>query len=309
VAVLSYLLLAVPLLARPWARLLAGRVDPSRATWLLTASAVMLAATSCGALGLLALAALVRLPVIAGLGSWSVSVVAHGDRVSDEVALIAGVLFCLSVAAGTRFVIRYGSALCAAFRLARSLRGGDVVVTTDAHADAYAVPGWPGRVVVSRGMLDALDREGREALIAHERAHVSGRHFVFGAAVRLAAAFNPLLRPFVSAVDYTVERWADERAAAHVGDRRLVAATIARAALAAKASRAQRSTPLALGVVSRSLPGPVPRRVVALLAGPPRRHLTLMVICLAAIGLMSVCAILAANDLQDLLSLAHARVN
>src|SRR5713101_857029 len=91
--------------------------------------------------------------------------------------------------------------------------------------------------------------------------------------------------PAARAVEYTVERWADERAATVVGDRRLVAQAIGRAALAAKANRPRRATPDALGAVfsgtrtrAHARAGPVPRRV---------------------------CALIAANDLQDLLSLAN----
>ena len=83
-------------------------------------------------------------------------------------------------------------------------------------------------------MLDALDEDGRAVLLAHERAHLAGYHWVFVTLARLAATANPLLRPLASAVEYTVERWADERAAEEIGDRRRVARAIATAAIAAK---------------------------------------------------------------------------
>jgi Zn-dependent protease with chaperone function len=41
----------------------------------------------------------------------------------------------------------------------------------------------PGRIVVTTGMLGALDPDEREALFAHERARLRGRHhLVLGAA-------------------------------------------------------------------------------------------------------------------------------
>jgi Zn-dependent protease with chaperone function len=125
-------------------------------------------------------------------------------------------------------------------------------------------------------MLGAVGEPGRAALLAHERAHLSGRHFLFATAARLAASANPLVRSLAGAVENTVERWADERAAAVVGDRRLVAETIAHAALATKASRPRRPLVAALGAVfggpgalALSQAGPVPRRIAALLASPP----------------------------------------
>ncbi len=110
-----------------------------------------------------------------------------------------------------------------------------------------------------------------------------------------------------------MERWADERAAKAVGDRRLVAHTIGRAALAAKANRPRRAVPAALGAVfsgarmrAHAGAGPVPRRVAALLAPPPPRRLVLLAAVLALVALAGICALEAANDLQDLLSLASA---
>ena len=47
------------------------------------------------------------------------------------------------------------------------------MVVPDGTADAYAVPGWPGRIVVTAGMLDALNPDERRVLLAHERAHAA----------------------------------------------------------------------------------------------------------------------------------------
>jgi hypothetical protein len=65
---------------------------------------------------------------------------------------------------------------------------------------------------------------------AVRRAHLSCSHHLFVAVAYLAAVTNPLLRPVAAAVEYTTERWADECAASAVGDRHLVARTIAKAA-------------------------------------------------------------------------------
>jgi hypothetical protein len=168
--------------------------------------------------------------------------------------------------------------------------------------------------VLSAGILDALDDRGQAALLAHEQAHLAGQHHLFTTAARLAAAANPLLLPLSRAVDYTTERWADERAAAATGDRRLVAATIGRVALLATTP-----DPAALSIAGRTgtaarparrislaWAGPVPRRVAALL-GPPPRPRTLLLIAVAALAVLAgVAALEAARDLHALLELARS---
>jgi hypothetical protein len=305
--------LALPALFAPLAGPLAARLDPVHATWLLTGAAVALAACSTLALGLLAAAAAVRIPLVASLGHLSRSVLGSDNPAGLAVALLAGILLAVAALTVGGFAIRRYRALAGAYREARCLPGrGQTVVVADEGADAYALPGRPGRIVVTAGMLSALDRPGRAALLAHERAHLAGFHYLFTTAGRLAATANPLLRPVAQAVEYTVERWADERAATVVGDRRLVAHAIGRAALAAKANRPRRAIPDVLGAVfsgtgarAHTRAGPVPRRVAALLAPPPPRRLMLLAGVAALVALAGICALIAANDLQDLLSLAH----
>jgi Zn-dependent protease with chaperone function len=311
--VLVYVTLFFPLAAAPLARLATTRLHPRHATWLLSLAAVMLAGTSCGALGLLAISALVRIPALAHLAHLSRSVIAGGDSTSNAIAVVAGILFGAALLATVSFAVTRSRALAAAFGHARDLPGRQsLVITRDRSAAAYTVPGRPGRIVVSTGMLDALDEPGRRALFAHEQAHLAGRHYVYTTAATLAAAANPLVRPLAGAVDFMVERWADEYAAHTVGDRRQVATAVAKAAIAAKHTRATRNPLLALGaVVSRDgglrldRSGPVPRRVAALLGPAPRTSLPALAIGLAVVGLAALCALEAANDLQDLLSLAH----
>jgi Zn-dependent protease with chaperone function len=227
-----YLPLVMPLLAAASARPLAGRLPPVAATWLLAGSAVALAAASTAVLGLLALTALVRLPLVDAAGEMSMQVISRGDPASVPVAVAAGVLLAAAAAGACRALWRRTAALIAAGRQARRLPGaGQVVVTDDEAADAYTLPGWPCRIVVTAGMMRALSHPERQVLLAHERAHASGLHYLFTTAARLAAAANPLLRPVAAAVGYTVERWADERAAGAAGDRQLAARAIATAAL------------------------------------------------------------------------------
>jgi Zn-dependent protease with chaperone function len=306
-----YLPLVVPLLASAAARPLAERLPPAVATWLLTVGAIALALASSAVLGMLALTALVRIPVVASLGELSGQVIRRNDPASMPVAIVAGALLAAAAAAACRALWCRVAALIAAGRQARQLPGtGRVVVTDDEAADAYTLPGMPCRIVITTGMLRALSHPERQVLLAHEHAHASGLHYLFTTAVRLAAAGNPLLRPVAAAVGYSVERWADERAAAVTGDRQVAARAIARAALAATAAP-PRLAGLSGVLGAVSIPaqmrraGPVPRRVAALLHPPPLPRLLLA----AAVLLVAVAggsALEAARDLHDLLVYAHA---
>ncbi|MFJ2780554.1 MULTISPECIES: M48 family metalloprotease [unclassified Kitasatospora] len=145
-----------------------------------------------------------------------------------------------------------------------------LAVLDDECADAFALPGRlrrpgrpgePGRIVVTSGMLRALTAPERAALLAHERAHLAGRHHVFLALAEHAAAVHPALRPLRAPLGYHLERWADEVAAERVGDRTVTARAVGRAALAASRS----PWPARPRLVPAAHSGPVPRRVAALL--------------------------------------------
>ena len=310
---LVYLPLLVPVLAAAAARPLAARLEPRLATWLLTATTVALAAFSTAALALMAASALARVPVLAALGDYSQPVLRRGDPV-PALAGMAAALLLTGAAVTVAVVIRARArALAESYRRAASMaQGGRVVVVPGRSIEAYALPGSPGRIVVSGGLLDVLDDRGRAALLAHEHAHLTGRHHLFTTVARLAAAANPLLLPVARAVEYTVERWADERAATITGDRRLVASTIGQVALLAT-PRPTRLRAAALGItgtrvhpISLAWAGPVPRRVAALLAPPPRRQLALLAIVAILILTAGASAAEAARDLHALLEFAQA---
>ena len=110
--------------------------------------------------------------------------------------------------------------------------GQRIVIVNDSVPTAFAVTGYPGRVIVSTAMLNALEPDERAALLAHEEAHLRHHHQIYLQLTKLAAAANPLLRPLVDLVHTATERWADEDAAAAIGDREVAARAVARAALA-----------------------------------------------------------------------------
>ncbi|MDF3298903.1 M56 family metallopeptidase [Streptomyces tropicalis] len=313
---LAYLPLLFPVPAALAARPLADRLDPRLATWLLTVGALALGGLGCAALGVVAAAGVVRLQPAAWVGHWSASVVRAGDTVTTVEAGAAAAILAAAVGAGARLLWRRMRALASAALEAACLPGHEqLAVVEDAAPDAYALPGLPGRVVVSTGMLDALGPADREAMLAHERAHLTCHHYAFVAAAHLAAAVNPLLRPAATAVTYTVERWADEYAAATCGDRRQVARAVGRAALATAHHPGRRRLPSAvLGLLGRRGPlagaGPVPRRVAALLAEPApsttlfRLPLLPLAGAAAVVGSSALCAFAAAHDLHVLLGVA-----
>lgn len=276
-----YLPLILPALVVPLVRWVSGRLHPAWASWLILASALVLAASATLALGLLMFAALSVMTVFARFGHWSPTIVRHLDAVHLPIDLAASVLLTvfgvLSVSAGVTRI----RALTEARQLASRGRG-ELIVVEDDRPIAHALPGRPGRIVVSTSMLASLAPAERRALLAHERAHLAGGHHLFVAVVDVLAVANPLLRPLTAVIRFTTERWADEVAAGQVGDRSVVAMAIGKAALAGRAE------PARSGVALAATAGPVPRRVAALLTAPPVRRMSSVL--LSPVG---ACAVLA----------------
>ncbi|NEA42409.1 M56 family metallopeptidase [Streptomyces sp. SID11385] len=264
-----FLPFVVPLTALPVGRLAVRHLHPRTATLLLTALAVVLALCSTVCLGLFGVVGTARIPHNPLPDAWAdpeVRAAVPWDEVTgftSLAALLAALVAC--VRTGTR----HRTARVAARRAASALRDGDgVAVLPDPAPYAYALPGRPPLVVVSRGMRECLTEREYGALLAHERAHLAGRHHGLLLLARLAACANPLLRPLVGALTYGAERWADEEAARIVGDRRVTARAVGRAALS---SSGLLGTDLLPAFAS---PGPVPRRVAALLAPAPAARWT-----------------------------------
>jgi beta-lactamase regulating signal transducer with metallopeptidase domain len=305
--------LLVPALAGLAARPLAGRLEPRQAVWLLTATSVALAACSTAALALAVAFAAMRSPVLAAAGDYSLLAVRRADPVPALAGLLAALLLTGAVVGIAAAIRRRAIAITRSYRHAATLTVSDgIVVLPGPAVDAYALPGGPGRIVISGCLLDRLDPRRRDALVAHEHAHLTGRHYLFATAAGLAAAANPLLLPVARAVDFALERWADEHAAAVTGDRRLVAETIGQVALLAS-PRDPRPVAVAFGALgsrwhrlSVATAGPVPRRVAALLTSPPRRGNWVPAAAVAIVLLTAVAAALAAVDLHGLVEFAQA---
>ncbi|MFE2295033.1 M56 family metallopeptidase [Streptomyces sp. NPDC059452] len=263
--VFVYLPLVLPLTALPIARLAEQHLHPRRAARLLTTVAVILASCSLVCLGLLVVVGTAQLPGNPLPDGWSDDEVREAVP-HDAFAGKASILALVAVTMACGFTVhRHYRFRARAHRALAGLPGGggDLAVLPDDVPYAYALPGSPGRVMVSTAMLASLEPAERRALLAHERAHLAGRHHRLLLATRLAGCVNPLLRPLQAALVYSTERWADEEAARVTGDRRLTARAVGRAALIS------RPGPGATAVPGFATAGPVPRRVAALLGPVP----------------------------------------
>ncbi|GGU93632.1 hypothetical protein GCM10010275_33880 [Streptomyces litmocidini] len=112
-------------------------------------------------------------------------------------------------------------------------------VLDDERPAVYCLPGRSRRVVVSSGAVHALTPAQLAAALAHERAHIAGRHHLLVAAAEsFAAVFPhlPLARHGGSAVPLLLEMAADDRAL-----RRCTRDALATALYALASGRAPRS--------------------------------------------------------------------
>ncbi|MEW2620378.1 M48 family metalloprotease [Streptomyces sp. NPDC048106] len=283
--------LALSLLLAVAAPLTGRYVAPAPAARVLAVAAVLTAGATAWSLVLLGAALLGDVPpVVRGAG-------AGGRTPADPVPEVVGLAACLALVV---IAVRVHRAVRAERRTRRALRrlcagqpaDTELIVAASAVPRAFAVPGRPGRILVTSAMLSALGPAERRALLAHERAHLAHRHGLLVTAATLAAAADPLLCPVRSTVAYLVERSADEQAAAAVGDRRTTARALAQAALTAERPR----TACALHFADRA----VTRRIAALRAGPQP---SLGSAALAVLALSTLPPLLAADATGDLLRL------
>lgn len=308
--------LVLPLTSWPVARLAERRMHPRVSTRLLVGAGVVLAVCSTLCLGLLVVVGTAQLPGNPLPDAWSdpeVRAAVPYDEVLGRASIPA--LVALLSACGTTLV-RHFRARSRVRRALHGLPSSPVAVLPDTAPYAFALPGGRrargrrrARIVVSTALLDALEPAERRALFAHERAHLAARHHRSLLLAQLAADANPFLRPMRTAVAFGVERWADEEAARKVGDRRLTARAVGKAALIARESPA-RTLPAVAGS------GQVPRRVQALLAPAPSSRLLLppttapglaagLAAWLAAVG-AATSALSAANAAVALVLILHA---
>jgi hypothetical protein len=107
--------------------------------------------------------------------------------------------------------------------------GGALVLDCDDRS-VYCIAGRPPTIVITRGALAVLDTAQLDAVLTHERAHLSGRHHVLLALAGALARVLPGMRLFVqgsAALARLVEMRADDAAASRHGSDTVVGALLA----------------------------------------------------------------------------------
>jgi Zn-dependent protease with chaperone function len=146
------------------------------------------------------------------------------------------------------------------------VEGRTAAFVLDAKRPAvYCLPGRPPTIVVTTGALDVLDPQQLTAVLAHERAHLAGRHHLLLAITRSLAAVAPAVPLFArgaSEVTRLAEMRADDVAARRGGRRPLLTALLAMSAGVAVAQVPGAWLAATGGVVTsraRRLADPTPR--------------------------------------------------
>jgi Zn-dependent protease with chaperone function len=241
-------------------------MDPALATRVLGGVCVVAAVSALWVIGVDAGTSLVQIPLIARFGNWSPQLLQLADPVPRWLALACLLLTASAVLAGVWVVVRRARGLLSMHQaLAGAAAAGSLLIIDDPRVTAFATPAAGGRVAVTTGLLRLLPPDERRALLAHEVAHLRHHHFWWVAAADVGAAVFPPFRATARVVAESAERWADECAAAEVGDRKVVARALARAAVYAH--------PVAPAGGVTAVGGRVVDRVQAMLAPPPARRL------------------------------------
>ena len=283
----------------------ARRVKPAAGTWLLSLGGLVAAVAGASVLVVLTLPLIGQNAEVAEAGDWSVRSLERHDPTNSGLALLALGALLFLVARTVHAGVRRTRELRASRRVCREMAPltGELVVLLSDAADAYALPGRPGRIVVTRGMLRSLTAAERRLLIAHERAHLDRHHHRHISAVMLAASLNPLLGRLRQTQALCVERWADEVAASSSG-RSATADALTRASSASRSRPAHPVGALAAAATAVEI------RVAALLGAPPRlRPHLLGLAALCAFGAVAAAGVALddARQLFHLASLAAAR--
>ncbi|RSS50504.1 M56 family metallopeptidase [Streptomyces sp. WAC01280] len=152
------------------------------------------------------------------------------------VVSLPGVAFLRRLARARRVRLRHAGVLRLVGRYDPDLRA---TVLDDDRPAVYCLPGRSRRVVVSSGAVHTLTPAQLAAALAHERAHIAGRHHLLVAAAEsFSAVFPrlPLARHGGTSVPLLLEMTADDRAL-----RRCTRDALATALYALASGRAPRS--------------------------------------------------------------------
>jgi Zn-dependent protease with chaperone function len=237
------------LLLSPW---VAASVFDGRAPSRMVATFHLMALAGMAALPLVAL------PCLAVIRPSDLSALASPDlvRIGQLAARLLAVAYLLRIAWVAVRTSRATSRLAASTALVAAERlpapGGSLIqVVASSRPFAYSLGGRVGGVVVSRGLLALLDGDERHAVLAHELAHLRLRHHRLLRFAQVVSAALGGAAPWASQAAALLAREleviADQAAANRVGDRRVVARALAKAALATAAAMPAPRPGLAFG--------------------------------------------------------------
>lgn len=281
----------------------ARRIRPAAATWMVTIGGLASGLSAFAAMTLLSLTLVAQNDLMADHGHWSIAALREANPVRWPVAAVALTAVAFDLFRLGRLVLQH-----ARVRRARRRAVGlavsadsDLIVLPDAGVEAYAMPGRPGRIFLTKGILRLLDDDERHVVIAHERSHLRHRHHLHRLAASLSSALNPLLYALPRTQEWATERWADEDAAT-VAERAVVASALR------KASSRVRSVPPEPGIAESALAvasAAVDRRVAALYREPPRLRPLFLALASAVVAL----SVLGTSDaVVDTAALLHAAI-
>ena len=221
------------------------RLRPDLSAPLLTAAIVGVTFAVLPALVVLSLGFVAHHPLLGGVLDWCHHVVGFHGAVNPWVGGLASVLLAVGTVRVARVIQDWR-------RFHRADAGAPEVIDSD-NIFAFSLPGSGRRVVVSSGLIGALDPQEFAIVMAHERSHADHRHDRHLLMADLAVAVFPFVSPLRSRLRFELERWADESAVASLGaDRRLVARTLARVAVAQIETPRFAAGVNGLGVVART---------------------------------------------------------
>jgi Zn-dependent protease with chaperone function len=217
---------------------------------------------------------------------------------SAGVAILAVLITLAALAALWRYGRRTRRAVAktrlharAALLAGRELAGTGAVVLDDPRPVAYCVAGRPAAIVVTSGAVAVLDKAQLAAVLAHERAHLAGRHHLLVTATRgLASAFPgvPLFTRGAEEIARLTELAADEMAARSTGRHALVSALLAIATgTAVSGISLPRTAPVARGALAAASYA-VPARVERLLHPPGSGTVAMFGLVLALVSAVFV---------------------
>jgi Zn-dependent protease with chaperone function len=199
------------------------RLPPRLAARFVTIALVLVVVAALPTAVVVALAFLAHAPVIGFGFEWCARAMGLHGSVPAWIGFPVVVLIIVGIARTVRLLRQH--------RILRLESPRPIHIAESHEPYAVTLPGRAGQIVISTAMVDLLDEHEQRIVVAHERAHAHFRHDRYLLAAELAAAVMPPLRTLARRVNYSIERWADEAAAAACGDRRLVAITLGKVAL------------------------------------------------------------------------------